>query len=86
MGKSIHFFNPCTVSLPLNTDGEGETDGAADWDVVERVEQPGKQQGVHTAVDWGRPGKNWKRLWLPQIPTAIFLRDISWISYWVLGL
>ena len=36
--------------LPLDADGEGGPDGATDCDVVERIEQLGKYQGVHTAV------------------------------------
>ena len=44
--------------LPLNTDSHGETDGATDGDVVERVEQCGEHQGVHSAVNRNRPGEH----------------------------
>ena len=42
-------------SRPLNADGHGETDGAADGDVVERVEKLGEEKSVETAVKGERP-------------------------------
>ena len=40
---------------PLDTDGHGETDGAADGDVVERVEKLCEEKSVETAVKGERP-------------------------------
>lgn len=49
-----------SVCLPFNTDGQSETNGATDGDVIERVEQRGEHQGVHTAVNRDRPGEYWE--------------------------
>ena len=38
------------VCQPFNTDSHGQSNGAADGDVVERVEQLGEHQSIHTAV------------------------------------
>ena len=49
-------FTPLTpVSPPLQTDGNGEADGAADGDVVEGVEQLREHQRVQAAVQRHRP-------------------------------
>ena len=43
------------VFPPLQTDGDGEADGAADGDVVEGVEQLREHQRIQTAVQRHRP-------------------------------
>ena len=43
---------------PFNTDGHGQSNGAADGDVVERVEHLEEQEGVHTAVQGQGPGEH----------------------------
>ena len=46
-------FIPFTT--PLQTDGDGEADGAADGDVVEGVEQLREHQRIQAAVQRHRP-------------------------------
>ena len=69
------------VCQPFNTDSHGQSNGAADGDVVERVEQLGEHQSIHTAVQGEGPGEYCTVLIRGTENFVLFTSDTGVVQY-----